>query len=337
MSDTVTKPTKPMLEAMFNAQVGDDVFGEDETVNALEEKVAALFGHESALFCPSGTMTNQIAIKCHTQPMDEILCEKNAHIFWSEVAGYAFHSQVGIKLIDGKDGIIDAAQIAEHINPTYDWTANTSLLCIENTANKAGGNYYTYEQMKTLKTACDKATIKYHLDGARVFNAFAETNDSPKDVGPLFDSISICFSKGLGAPVGSALIGNTAFIKKARKIRKAMGGGMRQAGYLAAACIYALDNHVIRLKEDHQLAQKLADTLGKCSYVQEIFPVKTNIVIAKIIKEIPVEKLIQYLLDKNIKTVPFGNNTIRFVTHLDVTEEMIAVVCKVLLEFKNLK
>jgi threonine aldolase len=334
MSDTVTKPTKAMLDAMFSAKVGDDVFGEDETINELEQKVAQLFGHEAALFCPSGTMTNQIAIKVNTQALDEIMCDKTAHIYWSEVGGYAFHSQVGIRLLDGKDGIVHAKNVTENINPNYDWTPNTKMLCIENTINKAGGNFYTLQQMQDLKNVCNENNLVYHLDGARIFNAMIEANQNALELGQLFDSISVCFSKGLGAPVGSVLIGNNAMIKRARKVRKVMGGGMRQAGFLAAACIYALDNNIDRLKIDHQLAKILGTAFESCTYVEKLFPVKTNIVIAKIIDDIPVEKLIAYLLDHNIKSVPFGGNTIRVVTHLDVTESEIEFTCERLKKFK---
>jgi threonine aldolase len=334
MSDTVTKPTKAMLDAMFSAEVGDDVFGEDATINKLEAKVAAMFGHEAALYCPSGTMTNQIAIKVNTQPLDEILCDKTGHIYWNEVGGYAFHSQVSIRLLDGVDGIISKKNVLENVNPNYDWMANTKMLCIENTANKAGGNFYNLQQMQELRDVCKANNLVYHLDGARIFNALVEGNMQAHEVGPLFDSISVCFSKGLGAPVGSALIGSTNMIKRARKIRKVMGGGMRQAGYLAAACIYALDNNVERLKQDHNLAKVLENTLRACKYVETIYPVKTNIVIAKIVDAIPVENLLAYLMEHHIKAVPFGGNTIRLVTHLDVTELDIEKVRTVLQEFK---
>ena len=261
LSDTVTKPTKEMLEYMFKAKVGDDVFQEDPTINALEAKAAKMFGKEAALFCPSGTMTNQIAIKTHTQPLDEVICDYTSHIYQYETGGYAFNSGVGIKLLQGKNGKITTELIETAINPDYDWLANSKLVVLENTTNKGGGNYYTIDEIKPIQTLCKERDLKLHLDGARLFNALVETGESTEAIGNCFDSISICISKGLGAPVGSVLIGDIGFIKRARKFRKVMGGGMRQAGYLAAACIYALDNHVERLKIDNDRAKKIGKVL----------------------------------------------------------------------------
>jgi len=329
-SDTVTKPSKRMLDAMFHAEVGDDVFGEDPTVIALEKKVAKLFGKEAALFCPSGTMTNQIAIKVHTQPGDEVLCDVTAHIYNYEGGGISFNSGAQAKLLPGERGQISAQQVEENINPNFDWLTRTSLVCIENTSNRAGGSYYSLQQMQELANVCKKNNLKYHLDGARIFNAIIENNYTPKDLGKLFDSISVCLSKGLGAPTGSVVIGDKEFIRKARRVRKVFGGGMRQAGYLAAAGIYALDNNLIRLKEDHIRAKKLSKIISGLSYVDSALPVDTNIIIFNMNEKMKPETFIQKLAKNNIKATGFGKQAIRFVTHLDFTDEMLEKVEKTL-------
>ena len=329
-SDTVTKPTKAMLETMFNAEVGDDVFGEEPTVNALEEKTAKLFDKEAALFCPSGTMTNQIAIKVHTRPGDEVLCDTTSHIYNYEGGGISSNSGVQAKLIAGDRGRISAQQITESINPHFDWLTHTSLVCIENTANRAGGSYYSLQEMQELAKVCKQNKLNYHLDGARIFNAIVESNYTPTDLGKLFDSISICLSKGLGAPVGSVLLGDKEFIQKARRVRKVFGGGMRQAGYLAAAGIYALDNHVIRLKDDHKRAKQLAATMKGLSYIDSVLPVDTNIIIFNLNNKLNPETFVEKLASHNIKTVGFGKQAIRFVTHLDFTDDMLEKVENVL-------
>jgi len=262
-SDTVTKPSVAMLQAMMQAPVGDDVFNEDPTINELENYSANLFGKEKALFCPSGTMTNQIAIKVHTQPGNELICDVNSHIFNYEGGGIAFNSGVQAKLVQGNEGRLSAELIEPLINGDFDWLTKTSLVCLENTVNRAGGSYYGIELIKPITELCKKNNLKLHLDGARIFNALQETNESPANVGNCFDSISICLSKGLGAPVGSLLLGNSDFIKQARRTRKVFGGGMRQAGFLAAAGLFALKNNVDRLKEDHQKAKHLETELLK--------------------------------------------------------------------------
>ena len=322
-SDTVTKPTKGMLDAMFKAEVGDDVFGEEPTVNALEQKAAKLFDMEAALFCPSGTMTNQIAINVHTRPGDEVLCDVTSHIYNYEGGGIASNSGVQAQLIQGDEGRISPQQVLENIKPMYDWMTRTTLVSIENTGNKAGGSYYALTQMKELAEVCKKHALNYHLDGARIFNAIVENNYGPSDLGKLFDSISVCLSKGLGAPVGSLLLGNKEFIRKARRVRKVFGGGMRQAGYLAAAGIYALDNHVQRLKEDHQHAKTLEKMISKLDYVDEVIPVYTNIVIFNLHKNIQPSAYIEKLSAAGIRATGFGKQAIRFVTHLDFTVEML--------------
>ncbi len=329
-SDTVTKPTKAMLDAMFKAEVGDDVFGEEPTVNALEAQAAKLFGKAAALFCPSGTMTNQIAIKVHTRPGDEVICDATAHIYNYEGGGISSNSGVQAKLLQGDRGRISTQQVLESINPVYDWLTTTSLLCIENTGNKAGGSYYSLEQMQELSKICIEKNLKYHLDGARIFNAIVETNYSTVEVGKLFDSISICLSKGLGAPAGSLLLGDKEFIRKARRVRKVFGGGMRQVGYFAAAGIYALDNNVNRLKEDHKRAKQLDSVIKNLSYVDNVLPVDTNIVIFNLKENVKPEEFLQKLTSNNIKATSFGKQAIRFVTHLDFTDEMLEKTEKVL-------
>lgn len=322
-SDTVTKPTKAMMDAMMNAKVGDDVFGEDPTVIALEEKAAALFGKEAGLFCPSGTMTNQIAIKAHTQPGDELICDVNSHIYNYEGGGISFNSGVQAKLMQGDRGRISAAQIENSINGDFDWLTRTSLVSLENTVNRAGGSFYTSDQVKPIQKLCKDKKLALHLDGARIFNALAETKESTQQTGELFDSISICLSKGLGTPAGSVLLGTKEFIKRGRKIRKVFGGGMRQAGFLAAAGIYALDNNVTRLTEDHKRAKEIEKILKQLPYVDSILPVDTNILIFDINPKISSVDFEKKLAENDIKMAAFGKQTVRFVTHLDFTDEML--------------
>ncbi len=323
-SDTVTKPTPQMLEAMMQAPVGDDVFNEDTTVNELENYCAALFGKEAALFCPSGTMTNQIAIKAHTQPGDELICDVNSHIYNYEGGGISFNSGVQAKLITGNEGRLNVELIEQSINGDFDWLTKTTLVSLENTVNRAGGSYYTLDQIKPIAEFCKNKNLKLHLDGARLFNALAETKENTLDVGKQFDSISICLSKGLGAPVGSLLLGDKEFIKKARRIRKVFGGGMRQAGFIAAAGLFALKNNLKRLKEDHHKAKLLENELLKLSYIESVLPVYTNIVIFNLKKEKYTGEVFEKKLkEKNIKIAAFGKQTIRMVTHLDYTGEML--------------
>ncbi|MCC6371156.1 MAG: aminotransferase class I/II-fold pyridoxal phosphate-dependent enzyme [Bacteroidia bacterium] len=323
-SDTVTKPTKAMLEAMMAAPVGDDVFGEDPSIIELENYAAALFGKEAAVFCPSGTMTNQIAIKVHTQPGDEVLCDVNSHIYNYEGGGISFNSGVQAKLLQGNEGRLSAEQIEANINGDYDWLTRTTLVSLENTVNRAGGSYYTIEQIKPIQALCKTKNLKLHLDGARIFNALAETGESTVDMGNCFDSISICLSKGLGAPVGSLLLGNKDFIKKARRVRKVFGGGMRQAGILAAAGLFALKNNVLRLKEDHYKAKKIEAVLKQLPFVESVNPVYTNIIIFHLKKEMMTgDAFEKKLAEQNIKVSAFGKQTLRMVTHLDFTEDML--------------
>lgn len=313
-SDTVTKPTKGMKEAMFSAPVGDDVFGEDPTVSALEEKIASLFGMEAAIFCPSGTMTNQIAIRLHTRIQTEVICHKYSHIYLYEGGGIMSNSLASVKLLEGNLGKITASQVAASINPDDIHAPETTMVSLENTMNKGGGSIYELEEVIPIKKVCEEYGLKLHLDGARLFNALVETGDNPKDWGAQFDTISICLSKGLGCPVGSLLLGSKTDIKRARKVRKVMGGGMRQAGFLAAAGIYALDHQVARLKEDHARAKALGEMLLKKSFVPEVLPVATNIAIARLDGITP-EFFLEKLGEKHIKAVKFGPDLVRFVTH----------------------
>jgi len=330
VSDTITKPTPAMLEAMMSAKVGDDVFGEDPTVNALEAKASQMFGKEAALFCPSGTMTNQIALKAHTQPLDEVICDRHSHIYHYEVGGYAFHSGIAIQLLEGDQGRLQAAQVEEAVKPLYDWLPKSSLVVLENTCNRAGGSYYPLEEMRAIREVCQRRGLKLHLDGARLFNALIESGGTPADIGEIFDSISICLSKGLGAPVGSLLIGESAFIRASRRIRKVMGGGMRQAGYLAAAGIYALDYHVERLAEDHARAKQIAALANRLPYVENLRPVSTNIVIFDLVSSLTAASFLEALAGKGVKASSFGTRTVRMVTHLDFSDEMLEKTLRVL-------
>ncbi len=327
-SDTVTKPTPGMLEAMWSAKVGDDVFGEDETVNALEEKAAGMFGMEAGLFCPSGTMTNQIAIKCFTQPLDELIADQTSHVYRYEGGGIAFNSGVSIRLLNGDRGRITAEMIAPEINAENVHYPRTSLVVLENTVNKGGGSCYTLENIKPIAELCRDKKLKLHLDGARIFNALMHTGDKATDYGKYFDGISVCLSKGLGAPVGSVLLADKEIIKYARRVRKVFGGGMRQAGFLAAAGIYALDHHVERLKIDHAHARLLADELQKCSWVNQVLPADTNIVLFDTIA--PADQILKKLLEKGIKANSTDTHRIRFVTHLDIHPVQVEYVVKVL-------
>ena len=332
-SDTVTRPTPEMLKAMFAAQVGDDVLGDDPTVKALETKVAAMFGMEAALFCASGTMANQIAIKAHTQPGDEVICNKLSHVYYYEGGGIAMNSGASVCLLEGDLGRITAADVEAHINPANDPHRPLSrMVSVENTMNKGGGSVYDFNELKAIAKVCQEHGLKFHLDGARLFNALVETNETPLDYGRIFDSISICISKGLGAPVGSVLIGSKEFIWKSRRIRKVYGGGMRQAGYLAAACIYALDNHVERLRDDNAKARKLEQILLSLPYVDSVIPVQSNLVFFKLKPEMPEKTFLQKLQDQDIYAMALAPQEVRFVTHLDITDEMMQKVEKVLKE-----
>ncbi len=327
-SDTVTKPTPGMLEAMFNAKVGDDVFGEDETINQLEQKAADIFGMEAGIYCPSGTMTNQIAIKCFTQPLDELIADQTAHVYRYEGGGIAFNSGVSTRLLNGYRGILTPEMIEPEINADNIHYPHTSLVVLENTVNKGGGSCYTLDQIKPIAELCKAKGLNLHLDGARIFNALAHTGDKAADYGKYFNGISVCLSKGLGAPVGSVLLADRETIKYARRIRKVLGGGMRQAGFLAAAGIYALDHHVERLKIDHAHAQILAEALSRSSAVTNVLPAETNIVLFDTVE--PAEAVLQKLADQGIHAMSTDKHRIRFVLHLDVHPVQVEYVVKII-------
>ncbi|MBC7381469.1 MAG: aminotransferase class I/II-fold pyridoxal phosphate-dependent enzyme [Bacteroidia bacterium] len=318
-SDTVTMPTAGMKDAMMNAEVGDDVFGEDKTVNALQEYAANLFGMEAALFCSSGTQTNQIAIKVHTQPGDEVICDQLAHVYLFEGGGIAFNSGASVRLLNGERGKFTADQVLENINKDDVHFPTTRLVCIENTVNKGGGACWDLQELKKIKRVCNEHKLAFHLDGARLFNAMEARNEQAKEYGTLFDTISICLSKGLGAPVGSLLLGSELHIYKARRLRKIFGGGMRQAGFIAAAGLYALKNNVMRLNEDHDRAKITAELLSSKSFVEFVLPVETNLVIFKIKETKSVVAFLEELAKNKIKAVSMGKNLVRFVFHLNHT------------------
>ena len=324
ISDTVTKPTPGMLDAMMSAVVGDDVFKGDPTVNALEEKAAKLFGMESALFFPSGTMTNQTAIKLHTQPGEQLICDKYAHIYNYEGGGVSFNSGVSCRLIDGNRGTVTAAQVESVINPPdFYHSPLTSLVCVENTANKGGGTCWDFQELQKIRKVCNEHHLGFHLDGARLWNAMVEKNETALQYGQLFDTISVCLSKGLGCPVGSLLLGTKEHMDKAIRIRKIFGGGMRQSGFLAAAAIYALDNHIERLAEDHKKAQEIGKALLAKSFIKKVERIETNIVIFEIDESYMTSDIfVNKLKEKDILIIGMGQGKLRMVTHLDYTDAM---------------
>lgn len=334
ISDTVTRPSKEMLAKMMSANVGDDVFGDDPTVNELQDKVAELFGMEAALFFPSGTMANQAAIKLHTNPGDKMYCDKFAHVYNFEGGGAAFNSGVTCSLLDGDRGMFTAEQLQEALTPKDNiHLALSSLVCIENTTNKGGGACWDFKELQNIRTVCDQNNLSFHLDGARLFNALVVKGETPQQYGELFDTISICLSKGLGAPVGSVLIGSKANMEKALRIRKLFGGGMRQAGYLAEAAIYALDNNVKRLADDHNKAKELGDVLASCAFVKSVESIETNIVIFYINEGISEDDFIAKMKTNNVLLISMGGGKLRMVTHLDYTSEMHQSCMQVLKSF----
>ena len=311
-----------MLQAMMNAKIGDDVFGEDPSINELEQMSASMFGMESGLFCPSGTMSNQIAIKCHTQPGDEVICDESAHVYQYEAGGIAFNSSASVKLLYGDRGRISAEQVKAAINPDDNHKAHSSLVCLENTSNRGGGSCYEFEEVKKIKQVCIENKLSLHLDGARLWNALIAKEDTPKQYGEVFDSISICLSKGLGCPVGSVLIGKKDFIKKARRVRKVFGGGMRQAGFIAAAGIYALQNNIERLRQDHDHAKHIGETITKSLVARAVLPIETNIIIFETAGS-TAHAVVEKLKEKHILCYAIAPDKVRFVLHLDVTPQMV--------------
>jgi threonine aldolase len=334
-SDTVTKPTTEMLQAMMAATVGDDVYGEDTTVNALEHQLANDFGMEAGLFCPTGTMTNQIAIRVQARPATEVICADNAHVFKYEGGGIAANTGAQARLVASTYGKISAPQIAEVINAEDVHFPRTALVCLENTSNRGGGSIYTLAEMNEVANLCKQHKLPLHLDGARIYNALAEGDYTSKHLGNIFNSISVCLSKGLGAPVGSVLLGSKEMIHEAKRVRKLMGGGMRQAGYLAAAGIYALKHHVAGLKQDHQHAKQVADVLCNNNLVVSMMPVVTNIIIFKLKDANTADALQQQLKQQHILANKVSATELRFVFHLDVTPTMVNTLCSVMETFKG--
>jgi threonine aldolase len=323
-SDTVTQPSAEMRKAMFEAPVGDDVFAEDPTVNELQDYAARIFGMEAALYCSSGTQTNQIAIQTHVNPGDEVICADVAHVYLYEGGGIAMNAGASVRTIAGDRGMISTEDIRRNINPDDVHYASTSLVCVENTSNKGGGCMYDLEELLKIRLLCNEKGLKLHCDGARLFNAIVASNTNPMVFGQFFDSISICLSKGLGAPVGSLLLGDNEFIKKAHRRRKSFGGGMRQAGIIAAGGLYALQNNVERLKDDHKRAQQLKQILEKQSWVSGFLPVETNIVIVKINPDFQAKQVADALGKQDIHCFTFGDDKLRLVTHLDFTDDHLA-------------
>lgn len=329
-SDTVARPSPAMLEFMMKAEVGDDVLGDDPTVTELENMLATMFGKEAAIFCPSGTMTNQIAVKAHTQPGDEIICDITSHVYNFEGGGIAFNSGCSVRLVNGDRGRMKPGHILENINPNNIHYARTSLVVAENTSNKGGGSIYDFKDLEMIAAVSHQHNLQFHLDGARLFNALVETDDRTEDYGKIFDSLSICFSKGLGAPIGSILIGNHEFIFKARRIRKVFGGGMRQSGYLAAAAIYALKHNIDRLRDDHKRAKDLGSFLTSLDFVKEVMPVETNIIIFSLSDKYSQADFLRLLNEKGLWALGFGNQKVRMLTHLDINDEMLARTYEIL-------
>ena len=331
ISDTITRPTPEMLAFMMKAEVGDDVFGADPTVIELQNKIASLFGMEAALFFPSGTMANQTAIKLHTQPAEQLICDKWSHVYNYESGGASFHSGVSCKLIDGHRGMFKTEQLKEVINdPKQYYLPLSSLVVVENTTNKGGGACWNFEELVKIEKVCRQNGLSYHLDGARLFNALVAKNETPIQYGKLFDSISICLSKGLGAPIGSLLLSSDENIHKAIRIRKLFGGGMRQVGYLAAAGIYALDHHVERLQEDHQRARAIGKALESSDWIEVVEPIETNIVIFQVKKGLEENAFVEALRKQSILIISMGGGKLRMVTHLDFTDEMLSKVVRVI-------
>lgn len=322
-SDTVTKPTEGMLEAMFSAKVGDDVYKEDPTVNELERRLADLFGKDEALFFPTGSMANQTALKLHTNPGEQVICDKYAHIYNYEGGGASFNSGISCKLIDGDRGMFSASQVVAAINPPdFYHSPLTSLVEIENTTNKGGGACWDFEELKLIRKVCDHHKLGYHLDGARLWNALVNTTNSAKDYGQLFDTISVCLSKGLGCPMGSILIGDKELMEGAIRVRKILGGGMRQVGYVAAAGLYALDHHVERLAKDHKKAKEIGVALDQLSIIKKVEPIETNIIIFELESHVDEAEFLNQLSEHDIHIIGMGSNKLRMVTHLDYTDDM---------------
>ncbi|WP_035337382.1 GntG family PLP-dependent aldolase [Dokdonia sp. PRO95] len=335
-SDTITKPTPEMLDYMMRAEVGDDVYKEDPTVNKLEQRIAEMFGMDSALYFPTGSMTNQAAIKIHTQPGEQLIADKYAHVYNYEGGGVSFNSGVSCKLIDGHRGLITAAQVEDAINPPdFYHSPLTTLVCLENTTNKGGGACYDLDEIVKIKEVCDAHGLGLHLDGARLWNAFVATGQTASSYGELFDTISVCLSKGLGAPMGSVLVGKQQFMNKAMRVRKVLGGGMRQVGFMAAAGLYALDHHINRMADDHSKAKEIGKLLDSLSYIKSVEEIETNILIFNLKETTDEAAFLSYLIDNNIVISDMGQGKLRIVTHYDYSEASHKLVLDVLKKFES--
>jgi threonine aldolase len=323
-SDTVTQPTPAMRETMAQARVGDDVFGDDPTVQELESETAALLGKEAALYTPSGTMANQLAVRGHTEPGDEMLVEGQAHVYWYEGGGPAALAGVMCRCLPGDRGIFTAADVAANVRPPDPHFPPTRLLCVENTHNRGGGKIWPLERLREVSAAARQHGLRLHLDGARLWNASVAAGIPERDYAAFFDTVNVCFSKGLGAPVGSALVGTRAFIERARRFRKMFGGGMRQAGIIAAGALHALRHHRARLAEDHANAKTLANGLSQIPGL-EINPadVETNIVCFRVLA-MPAQALVERLQGRGVWVLPVRPDTVRAVTNLMVSANDIA-------------
>lgn len=329
-SDTVTQPTEGMLQAMMQARVGDDVFREDPTVNELEGRMAALFGMEAAIYCPSGTMSNQIAIKCHTRPGDEVICEQESHVYIYEGGGIAFNSASQVRAVPGNRGRITAEQVTSSINPDDVHKARTSLVCLENTSNRGGGSCYDLDEIKKIRGVCDANRLSLHLDGARLFNALVAKKEKPQTYGELFHSISVCFNKGLGCPAGSVLMGAADFIRQARRVRKVFGGGLRQTGYMAATALYALEHHIDRLSEDHDHARRIAEALREKSFIASILPVETNLVIFEMASGEDPKSFVAKMREAGVLLLSISATRCRMVTHLGISRQATEEACRII-------
>lgn len=333
-SDTVTRPSSAMRMAMAQAEVGDDVFGEDPTVNLLQTTVAALLGKEQALFVPSGCMSNQLALKAHTEMGDEVIMEQDAHMFNYETAAPSVMSAVQVKTIAGIRGVFTAEELPPHIRPVSYYMPRTRVICLENTHNRAGGTIYPLEEIKKISAFCRDKGIMFHLDGARLWNASVATGIPVEEWARYFDSVSVCFSKGLGAPVGSALCGTKEFVTRAHKWRKVFGGGMRQAGILAAGALYAVQNNIPRLKEDHEKAAFLADALSDIpSITIDRECVQTNIILVDVEKTGKTPQVFIKAAKERGVMISGGTFTkFRMVTHMDVSFDQVKDAARILRE-----
>jgi len=329
-SDTLTLPTPAMREAMASAPVGDDVFGEDPSINLLEKTLAERFGMEAALYCPSGTMTNQIAMVMHAGAGQEIICDRLCHIYNYEGGGVAATAGASLRLINSERGMFTAQDVLDNINPADAHYTETAAVSLENTSNRGGGACYEMSTMQEIAAVCKEHHLPLHLDGARLYNAIVAKGESPADYGKLFTTISLCLSKGLGAPVGSVLLCSKEDRKRAHRIRKRLGGGMRQAGILAAGALYALEHHVERLAEDHDKAKAVGKVLAEQPYVADVFPVETNIVVANLTSETNRTELLQQWEAQDLHAVPFGPHGIRFVAHLNISDAVLEATLKII-------